>query len=613
MCGVVGYIGPRECVDLIFNGLKTLEYRGYDSAGVAVLVNGKIHLAKTEGKLKELEPHLARMPKPANLGIGHTRWATHGPANTKNAHPHMLEEIALVHNGIIENYKDLKLGLETAGTVFSTDTDTEVVLHLINKALKDNPKTAKIELLQSLTQVLRGAFSLGIIFRDDPDHVYILKQGSPLVIGLGDGENLFASDVAALVTYTKKAVFLEDGQMVKLGRKSCEIFSFSGEKIPTVYKEISWNPDDLDKGGYSHYMLKEIFEQPSIQARTISRLSTDLEKFPHSGFGAGAIEFDRVKDIHIVACGTAYLSAMVWRYDLEQATGLIVNVELASEFRYRAPSVGHSSLVIAVSQSGETMDTLESVKYAKKNGAQIFALCNVGFSSIAREAHAHLLMEAGPEIGVASTKAFTSMVTCSFFLTRAWSKTITGYNTKKSAPEDWAAVIKRLPVLLEKVLSKATSLQSLAEKYFDSSSFLFIARGEHYPIALEGALKLKEISYIHAEGYAAGELKHGPIALIDHNMPVIAIAPKDFYYEKTLSNIEQVKARHGRVIGIGEENDLTLKQLCDDVIEVPTLGLQGLQTVLSVIPLQLFSYFVALRRGTDVDQPRNLAKSVTVE
>ena len=610
MCGIMGYIGKRSCVDIVYNGLKRLEYRGYDSAGIAVLHEGSIGLIKSKGKLKELEPQLPMLPKESVVGIGHTRWATHGKPLTKNAHPHVVDQLGIVHNGIIENFSSLKAGLEAAGAKFETDTDTEVILHLLAEELRQAGEVKGA--IISLIGKLRGAFSLGIIVPDEPDALYLVKQGSPLVVGLGEGENFFASDAAAVVEHTKNAVFLEDGELARLTATAVSLWNFDGDAVERAPQELEWSANSVEKQGYAHYMLKETHEQPTVIRQTISRL-VDLEtgEFHLGEFGLDQIDLSAVRRIDIIACGTAYYSGMVGRYAFEKLSQLPVNVELASEFRYRHPYLDPGSLVIAVSQSGETMDTLESIKYAKSKGCQTYSICNVPYSSITRECAATLYMDAGPEIGVASTKAFTSMVVCQYLLALVLGEQ--RRNEIDAAKKDTIKTLRALPSLIETALAQESKISEIATHYYESHNFIYIGRGEQYPIAMEGALKLKEISYIHAEGYAAGELKHGPIALIDPNMPVLAIAVRDFYYEKTISNIEQVKARNGRVIGLGEEGDAKLNELCDHVLTVPQVKVPGLQAVLNSIPLQLFSYYMALRRGTDVDQPRNLAKSVTVE
>ncbi len=610
MCGVMGYVGDRACRDILFNGLKRLEYRGYDSAGIAVLDRDNvISLVKAKGKLDALQGKLEQLPSEATIGIGHTRWATHGKPATKNAHPHAIESIAIVHNGIIENYTDLKTGLEAGGVAFKSDTDTEVVLHLLSRELEEIKDTKKA--IISLAKKLKGAFSLGLILPFEPEAVYVVKQGSPMAIGKGNGENLFASDVAALVDHTKKALFLEDGEFARITSDDVRVWDFNGKVIDRDFTEIEWSAESVEKRGYAHYMLKEIHEQSSVISKAVSKLVDESGKINTDALGLEGIELSRVKNIHILACGTAFISGMIARYAFESLAGMPTNVELASEFRYRKPVVDDTSLVIAVTQSGETMDTLESTKYAKSCGAQVYCLSNVPYSSISREADGLLLMDCGPEIGVASTKAFTAMVLYQYAL--AWGIATRVSGKVSVAESDLVSCLRTLPTKIDIALGQESKIRAIAEKYFESHNFLYVGRGAHFPLALEGALKLKEISYIHAEGYASGELKHGPIALIDKDMPIMALAPKDSYYEKTLSNIEQITARNGRVIGVGTEGDNKLADICDDVILVPAATIEVLQSIITVVPLQIFSYYMALLRGTDVDQPRNLAKSVTVE
>lgn len=609
MCGVMGYIGDKPCVDIIFNGLKRLEYRGYDSAGMAVLDRMGIAFAKTKGKLKDLEPQLNSLPNTANVGIGHTRWATHGIPDTRNAHPHVVEKLGIVHNGIIENYKDLKAGLVAADVEFKSDTDTEVVLHLLARELQDSDHTG--EAIVRLAKKLKGAFSLGIIIPSEPDALYVVKQGSPIVLGIGNGENFFGSDAAALVEHTKRAIFLEDGEFACLTKDEIKIFDFEGKRVHRDFKELVWTTESVEKRGYAHFMMKEIHEQPTVIANMAQRFFDDDGQFNFESLGISSIDVGRVQGINILACGTAFLSGLIGKYAIESIAGIPVNVELASEFRYRRPVLNENMLTIAVTQSGETMDTLESTKFAKRQGSQVLCICNVHYSSITREADGALYMECGPEIGVASTKAFTAMVLSQYLFAHALAEKL-GREPKEERMKLYE-LVRSLPTFIDGILTQEARIKKIAEKYYESPNFLFIGRGEHFPIALEGALKLKEISYIHAEGYAAGELKHGPIALIDKDMPVLCLAPQDEYYDKALSNIEQVSARQGRVVGVGTVGDDRLSKLCDDIILVPKVEISSLQAILSVVPLQIFSYYMALLRGTDVDQPRNLAKSVTVE
>ncbi len=610
MCGIIGYIGPKKCIDIVFDGLKKMEYRGYDSAGIAVLHEGQISISKESGKLENLRPLLEQLPSEAHIGIGHTRWATHGLPTRDNAHPHASEKLALIHNGIIENYKELKAELQKKGFHFRSETDTEVVAHLLGERIKagDHPRDA----LNKVILRLEGAFSLALISDQDPHFIYLAKQGSPLVIGLGKDENFFGSDVTAFCAHTQKAVFLQDGECAALGAKSVEIWDRQGHPIQPKTTMIQWSAASADKQGYRHYMLKEIHEQSGVISKTthafVKDSSLDLE-----GLGLNSIELNKVRSIHIIACGTAYYAGMTAKYAMETTLGIPVNVELASEFRYRNPLLmgEGQTLVMAISQSGETADTLACLKHAKDKGCQIFSICNVAYSSIHRESHGSILMHAGPEIGVASTKAFTSQVLCAYLWTLGAAQKLGRLHA-----EDLSSILqelKSLPIYMDKALNAEEHIAELANKLYEYPNFLFVGRGPSYIIALEGALKLKEISYIHAEGYAAGELKHGPIALVDKHMPIVAIVPKDQYYDKTLSNIEEICAREGQVIAIGDEKDQHLRDLCIDIIPCPSLKTPCFQAIVSTVAVQFLAYYIAIKRGTDVDQPRNLAKSVTVE
>lgn len=610
MCGIMGYVGRRPCVDLIFDGLRKLEYRGYDSAGIAVVAQGAIQVIKSEGKLINLASRLAELPHESFTGMGHTRWATHGPPTRENAHPHSLQHLGIIHNGIIENYVELKKYLQSKGTSFASQTDSEVVLHLLDEEIAAN-KDIKQAILKMLRH-LKGAYALAIMVASEPDALYVVKQGSPGVIGLGQNENYFASDALALLAHTNRMLFLNDGEMAKLTPGGVQLFDFEGRVIHRTASVIDWSPASIEKGGYRHFMLKEINEQPVMVANTISRL---VDKRAHSisleTLGIHGIDFKAINSVTIVACGSAYHTGLQAKYFMEQALGLPVNVELASEFRYRNPFLNKKTLVLAVSQSGETIDTLEGIKHASRSGCPTLTVCNVRFSAIPRASTATLYMEAGPEIGVASTKAFTSQILCLFLISLAAGQE--RGTIDKGVLDAALSSLNVLPPLIEKAVSLSTQIEELATKYYEYPSCLFIGRGPSSAIALEGALKLKEISYIHAEGYAGGELKHGPIALIDKHMPVVAIAPQDSYHSKMLSNIEEIRAREGLIIGVGAAEDKALQSLCADFIACPQSDNEFLQTIISTIPLQLLSYHTAVKRGTDVDQPRNLAKSVTVE
>ncbi|MEZ4743619.1 MAG: glutamine--fructose-6-phosphate transaminase (isomerizing) [Bdellovibrionota bacterium] len=610
MCGIIGYIGYKEAVEVVFSGLEKLEYRGYDSSGIAVSHANEVSFIKSEGKLSNLAPLLKDLPKKSAAGMGHTRWATHGSPNTANAHPHVCQGVALIHNGIIENYQELKQNLLKQDVKFSSDTDTEVVLHLLIAELKQT-NSAKSALINVLRRI-EGAYSLAFIWEKDPDHIYLAKQGSPLVVGIGHDENFFASDALALISHTKKVVFLNDGEIASISKDETCFFDFEGNNVARSAVELNWSGLSASKSGYRHFMLKEIHEQPAIIESMINRLINFSNRtFNDQSLGINQINLNKVQRIHLVACGTAYYSGLTIKYALESILRLPVEVELASEFRYRDPYINESTLVIPITQSGETADTLACVKYAKDKGCQTLAICNVMYSSIARVSDSVLYMEAGPEIGVASTKAFTSMILSMYIMALAMARKKNLLSTNEL--EEHFAKIQKLPELVSESIKESNFIEDISNKYYEYTNCIFIGRGMSYPISLEGSLKLKEISYIHAEGYAGGELKHGPIALIDKHMPIVALNPKDRHREKMLSNIEEIRARDGRILGVGADDDEKFKAICHDYIPVPQIDNETLQAILSVVPLQLFSYYVAVKRGTDVDQPRNLAKSVTVE
>ncbi|RYZ50917.1 MAG: glutamine--fructose-6-phosphate transaminase (isomerizing), partial [Proteobacteria bacterium] len=538
------------------------------------------------------------------------RWATHGLPTKENAHPHQAEHLSLIHNGIIENYKELKEELLKKGIQFRSETDTEVVAHMVAEELKVTPKP--IDALKNVIKRLEGAFSLAFIVDSIPDEIFVAKQGSPLVVGLGQNETFFGSDITAFVNFTQKAVFLQDGDIAQVKADSIKLWDKTGKEITPKITFVQWTPGSADKQGFRHYMLKEIHEQPRVVSATtqafVKGASLDLE-----ALGLNKIDLQKTKALHIVACGTAYYAGMVAKYFIEPLLGISVNVELASEFRYRSPFFfkDGQTMVMAISQSGETADTLASLKHAKENGCQIFSICNVNYSSIVRESDSALMMLAGPEIGVASTKAFTSQVLCAYLWALGAAQKL-----GRISDDELASIIhdlKALPLYLDQALNAEEYIVDLASKLYAFPNFLFIGRGMSSIIALEGALKLKEISYIHAEGYAAGELKHGPIALVDKQIPIVAIAPHDHYYEKTLSNVEEICAREGQVYGIGDEKDQRLKDICVQVIPCPQMKNPVFQAILSTVGVQFLAYHIAVKRGTDVDQPRNLAKSVTVE
>lgn len=607
----MGYIGTKPCIDFIFEGLKKLEYRGYDSAGIAILSEkGSLKLVKSEGKLDKLKPLLKNLPTDGVIGMGHTRWATHGVPSEGNAHPHAHHGLAIIHNGILENYKEFKFELSKEGYEFVSETDSEVFVHLFNRELQTTKDLKTV--IKKNVHKFKGAFALGIMSESEPDTIYLIKQGSPIVIGVGEGENYFASDAVALSSKTNKFIFLEDGQFAQIDRNKITIWDFNGNEIRKDPVILEWTQTQVEKQGHKHFMLKEIYEQPAVISNIIEKFydadTRDISFRKHDLKNLDITSFDRIE---IVGCGTAFYAGLVGKYILEPTFKVPIGVELASEFRYKDHSINKKTLVIAVTQSGETMDTLASVKLAKGMGAHILAICNVKFSSIAREAHSVIYMEAGTEVGVASTKAFSAMVLNLYFFGLISAK------QKKRVDQDFMGrVIEnllKLPTLVDQALSRENQIISVAKKYYQLTSTLFIGRGYSYPLALEGALKLKEISYIHAEGYAGGELKHGPIALIDKNMLVVSIVPEDKHREKMLSNLEEIKSRRGRIIGIGSSEDESYRSISDDYITCPQIRDEGLQTLISLIPLQLFAYHIAVLRGTDVDQPRNLAKSVTVE
>ncbi|MFA4992294.1 MAG: glutamine--fructose-6-phosphate transaminase (isomerizing) [Candidatus Omnitrophota bacterium] len=610
MCGIVGYIGKKDSVPILLEGLRQLEYRGYDSAGIAVFNGGKIRIVKRSGKIKDLVSLVkdsGNLSK-SNLGIGHSRWATHGAPTNINAHPHYdcSGRIAIVHNGIIENFSELKERLTGEGHVFKSETDTEVISHLFEKYYKGNAKDALIKTIKAL----RGSFAIGVILADEPDKLLCARKESPLIIGLGEGENFIASDVPAILRHTKKVIYLEDGEMGILTKEGAEVFDLNGRIKKKKIDAIKWSLESAQKAGFPHFMLKEIHEQPKVLKQIISaRLDKDLNVVL-DGFNIGDSEIKKIHNIIIVACGTAYHAGMVGKYILEKFTKIPVTVDVSSEFRYRDPIVHSNTLVIAVSQSGETADTLAAVKEAKKNKAKVVSICNVVGSSLTRISDGVLYTYAGPEIGVASTKAYTAQLAI-FYLLAFYIGDKRG--VFKDTAEKWLAKeFKRLPVVLEAIMENKSYIQEISGRHLNFGSFLYLGRNVDYPTALEGALKLKEISYIPAEGYAAGEMKHGPIALIDEYRAVVCIAPESSVYEKIISNIQEICARHGKVIAVATEGDEAIKRFTKEVIYIPKID-EIFSPIVSVIPLQLLAYYIAVKRGCDVDQPRNLAKSVTVE
>ncbi len=608
MCGIVGYVGTRNAAPVLLDGLKRLEYRGYDSAGIAVLNDGEFFIARAEGKLSALVNKLNGDLPPGTTGIGHTRWATHGKPIEKNAHPHLSgnRRIAVIHNGIIENFAERKRALKAKGQVFLSDTDTEVFAHEVEGAYRGDLFTA----VRDARKTLVGAYAVVVSSIDEPGVLVAARSGPPIVLGVGEGENFVASDATAVLPWTRRVIFLEDGDVARVDAGSIRIIDGEGNEAQRPVRTLSWDAVSAEKSGYHHFMLKEIHEQPVAVAESMGG-KVSLE--------TGALEFDDallsperaagIDRVLLLACGTSWHASLVGKFLIERMARIPVEVDYGSEFRYRDPVVSESTLAIGVSQSGETADTVAALQEARRQGASLGAIVNVPGSQIARMAEAVWPTHAGPEIGVASTKAFTTQLLV-LFLIAARLREVRGIRTGLTREE--VSALAQLPGLMEKTIRKEPQIEALARKLSHFRDFLYLGRGTHYPIALEGALKLKEISYIHAEGYPAGEMKHGPIALISEAMPVMVLAPKDGWREKTLSSLREVKSRDARAIVVATEIDAEIEELADDVIEIPETILE-LQPILSVIPLQLFAYHVAVTLGCDVDQPRNLAKSVTVE
>ncbi|HMN67386.1 MAG TPA: glutamine--fructose-6-phosphate transaminase (isomerizing) [Bdellovibrionales bacterium] len=609
MCGIVGYLGPKNPKDVIMTGLKALEYRGYDSAGVAILDGGHFKRVRAEGKLVNLSEKLAGERFSGHLGIGHTRWATHGKPSERNAHPHCVGGVSLVHNGIIENYMELREELVAGGAVLESDTDSELVAHLLDAQLRKTP-----DLLAAVRAVLPrliGAYAIVCVNEKQPDTMVAFKNGPPLIVGVGDDSMYVASDVQALVNYTKKIIYLEDGEVVEVKGKNYTVFSASGRETVKPIVEINWTADVASKGGFPHFMVKEIFEQPRAVAQAIQ---------PHINLNKTAVELHElglsaefladVERVFIVACGSSYYTGLVGEYLIERLARVPVECDIASEFRYRHPVLPKNSLFISISQSGETADTLAAVRLAKQSGVKVLSICNVRNSSIDREADGHLYMNAGTEVGVASTKAFSATLALKCLLALALAKA----KGKLSALEESGYVrqILATPSQIETVLNLDKFFKEGASKLKSYKGFLYLGRGVHYPIAMEGALKLKELAYMHAEGYAAGEMKHGPLALIDKDMAIVMLAPHDDLFEKSVSNLEEAKARGGQVISISTGHNKRLEQISNYYLALPEADWFTLP-LLEVIPVQLLAYHVAVSLGHDVDQPRNLAKSVTVE
>jgi len=606
MCGIVGYVGARDATSVLVSGLRRLEYRGYDSAGVAIISGKATQLVRCQGKLAALEKLLVEQPPAGSVGIGHTRWATHGRPSDENAHPHKVGSVSLVHNGIIENHAALRERLSATGRTFSSQTDTEVIAHLVDEAVAAGAPTLAEAVRRALRQV-EGAYAIAVLSDRHPDEIVAAKNASPLVVGLGDGERFIASDAPAILEYTREMIFLEEGDVVALGRNSTIFTDVEGNARVRAPRTITWTAGQAEKGGYPHFMLKEINEQPQAVSDTLrSRLLSDTSDVTLDGQSLG----EPPSRVVILACGTSYHAGLVGKFLIENVARIPCEVDLASEFRYREPVIGGKDLVVAISQSGETLDTGAAVKEAISRGAPTLAICNVVDSAIARACRHVLYTHAGPEIGVASTKCFTAQLAALTLLAIHLGRRNGALADQAAA--DLMAELVQMPHKMSETLAASGNLRDLARKYMHARDFLFLGRGTNYPIALEGALKLKEISYIHAEGYAAGEMKHGPIALIDDGLPVVIIATRGKGYDKVLSNLAEVRAREGHVIAVATRGDEAIQGLCQDVLwveDAPAL----LQPLLTVLPLQLLAYSMAVARGTDVDQPRNLAKSVTVE
>jgi len=610
MCGIVGYVGHRECMPILLEGLKRLEYRGYDSAGVAVQCNGSLGVRKAAGKIRVLEERLQSGAPSGMTGIAHTRWATHGEPNDVNAHPHAdcSGRVALVHNGIIENYVTLKSALQAEGHRFHTDTDTEVLAHLIEKHLQRGLKLEQA--VGAALRAVEGTYGIAVICADEPGVVVGARHGSPLVVGVAEGEYFLASDVAPIVEHTRQVVYLDDGEMVVLTSEGFHTATIEHERVDKEVHEVEWDLGQIEKGGFAHFMLKEIHEQPEAVRNSMrGRVLADEGLARLGGLNMSPEELRDIRRIIVLACGTSWHAGLIGEYMLEEFARIPVEVEYASEFRYRNPIVDEGTAVLVISQSGETADTLAAMREAQRKGARSLGIVNVVGSTIARESDGGVYIHAGPEIGVASTKAFTCQVTVLSLLTLAL-----GRQREMSLEQGMilARALEEIPGKMEQIIESSAAVERIAAQHVKHNNFIYLGRGYNFPVALEGALKLKEISYIHAEGYPAAEMKHGPIALIDDNMPVVFICTRDAAYDKVMSNMMEVRARRGRIIAIATEGDDRVRNHADHVLYVPHT-LPMLQPMLSVIPLQLLAYHVAVMRGCDVDQPRNLAKSVTVE
>lgn len=608
MCGIVGYVGKKKVVPILMEGLRRLEYRGYDSAGMAVLEKDGLLFEKTAGKVNALDGLLKGKRFKSTIGIAHTRWATHGEPTDINAHPHLdcKQQIAVVHNGIIENFRSLKELLQRKGHEFTTETDTEVLAHLIEEYYDgDLCEATRLALSQ-----VEGTYGIAVLCKDNPEEIVAARHGSPLVIGRGEGENFVASDVSAILRHTNQVVYLEDKEIALVNKEKFSISTIDKVEVTPQVQEISWTLDQIERGGFPHFMLKEIFEQPvTLKNAMRGRLNPEEGTVRLNGLNLQYEELRHIDRIILSACGTSWHAAAIGEYIIEEYASIPVEVEYASEFRYRSPIINDGTVVFVISQSGETADTLAAMREAKRKGATVLGICNVVGSTIARETDGGVYIHAGPEIGVASTKAFTSQITVLTLLATLLGRM---RNMSVERGKDIIEGLKQIPQKVQTILERNDHVKQIASEYYRKNNFLYLGRGINFPVALEGALKLKEISYIHAEGYPAAEMKHGPIALIDENMPVVVIALKDSVYEKVLSNIEELKARRGRIIALATEGDEEIKKKVDHVIYIPET-IEQLTPLLSIIPLQLLAYHMAVTRGCDVDQPRNLAKSVTVE
>ncbi len=617
MCGIVGYIGKRDAYDVLIKGLKRLEYRGYDSAGIAIYNGSKFNVYKCHGKVSDLEAHVTDKDISGNIGIGHTRWATHGEPNDINAHPHasMNGKFILIHNGIIENYAKLKATLEEKGYTFKGETDSEVLVNFIEYIYTESHEKDEYftpdDAVRAALQLVEGAYGIVVMSSEDPETITVARKGSPIVIGIGNGEYFIASDASPIIEYTNSVIYLNDLDVATISKTGFNLVNLKDRKAKIDIQQVDLRLDEIEKNGFDHYMLKEIYEQPRAIADTYrGRLSLDTKNLTLGGLHTVMDQLKDAKRIIIVACGTSWHAGLVGEYLFEEFARIPTEVEYASEFRYRNPIINPGDIVIAISQSGETADTLAAIQLAKSKGAIVLGICNVVGSSIPRETVAGVYTHAGPEIGVASTKAFTTQITVLTMMAMQ-----VGLANKGLTEQEFTDLVDELyaiPQKVEQILEKSESIKQIAEKIKDATNSIYLGRGYLYPVALEGALKLKEISYIHAEGYPSAEMKHGPIALIDEKMPVIVLATKDKSYDKIVSNIQEVKARKGVVIAIVTEGDTTIKELADYVIEVPYSDF-ALAPLLTVVPLQLIAYYIAVMRGCNVDQPRNLAKSVTVE